>query len=101
MANLKVRWVLPTTRVSGKPLAPSDIASVSIYISADGGQNYGKFDDFEDTLETTITDLEPGTWYVSGIVNDTQGRSSQPVVSSFNIPDNTPPNVLLELSLSL
>jgi hypothetical protein len=102
MANLKVDWVLPTTRDSGRPLPLSEIAHVSLFISADGGQNYVKFNDFApDVLSTVITDLEPGTWYVSGLVTDTQGRASGPVVAFKNIPDNSPPGVLLSLNLSL
>jgi hypothetical protein len=101
MANLKVSWVLPTTRTSTKPLNPADIDSVTILLSADGGQNYGKIGDFSDTLETTITELEPGTWFVQGIVNDILGKSSLPLTRSYNIPDHTPPSALLELTLSL
>jgi hypothetical protein len=36
MPNVTVAWTLPTTRLSGKPLAVEQIRGVSIEISADG-----------------------------------------------------------------
>jgi hypothetical protein len=99
MANVKVSWVLPTTRESGKPLAVTDIDSVQIEQSADGGANYVVIDVLPPTvLETTVTDLEPGDWFFRGIVLDKAGRPSKPVTGSISIADNTPPG---ELTLTL
>lgn len=101
MANVNVNWVLPTTRVSGKPLNPADVAAVDLSISIDG-TNFTAFDSFAPpTLGTVVTDLEPGQWFFSGTVRDTLGRLSIPVVSSLVIPDNTPPSGLVSLTLSL
>jgi hypothetical protein len=99
MANVKVSWVLPTTRASGKPLAVSDIDSVLIEQSADGGANYVELATLPPSvLEVDATDLEPGDWFFRGTVFDRAGRASKPVVQSIAIADNTPPS---ELALTL
>jgi hypothetical protein len=101
MANLKVQWVLPTTRQSGKPLAVSDIANVKIELSADGA-NFADFGVFTpDVLETVVTELEVGEWFVRGTVVDTAGRSSPAKAASYVIEDTTAPSELVSLTLSL
>ena len=101
MANLKVDWVLPTTRKSGKPLDPAQIDSVKIELSADG-TNFGEFGSFAPAiLSAQINELEPGTWSVRGTVKDTAGLVSAPVVQSIVIPDTTAPSELVSLSLTL
>lgn len=99
MANVRLRWVLPTTRQSGKPLAAEDIRSVEIAQSADGGQSFGVIDTFPPaTLETLVNELEPGEWFFRGVVIDTANRRSNAVVKSITIADTTPPG---ELTLTL
>lgn len=101
MANLRVRWVLPTTRDSGKPLNPADIANVKLEISADLGVNYVVLGTFPpNVLETLVQDIDYGDWYVRGTVEDTAGRVSDPAVASVLNPDTTPPGALA-LTLSL
>jgi hypothetical protein len=101
MPNITVAWVLPTTRVSGKPLAPEAIDSVKLEISADG-ENFTPFDVFpREVLETTVTDLEPGEWFFRGTVIDTAGRPSLPVTAGIIIEDSTPPGALQSLTLAL
>jgi hypothetical protein len=99
MANVRVAWTLPTTRQSGKPLSPADIAGVELAQSADGGANFGVIDTLPPTTTSTlVNELEPGDWYFRGVVIDTAGRRSSPVVKSISIADTTPPG---ELSLTL
>jgi hypothetical protein len=101
MADVNVNWVLPTTRTSGKPLNPADIAAMELALSIDG-TNFTPFDSYtRDILSTVVTELEPGDWYFRGVVVDTLNRRSLPRVSSINIPDLTPPGALLALNLSL
>jgi hypothetical protein len=101
MPNVNVTWILPVTRVSGKPLAPESIDSVKLDISADG-VDFTPFDVYpRDILETTITDLEPGEWFFRGTVVDTAGRQSVPVAASIVIEDTTPPGALQSLTLNL
>jgi len=102
MANVKVNWVLPDTRDSGKPLNVGEIDFVSISISSDGGANFGEYGQYEPSvLETTVTDLEPGEWFFSGVVVDIGGKSSKTTKASIVVPDDTPPGALLLLTLTL
>ena len=102
MASVKLNWVLPVNRESGKPLKIEDIKSVEIQMSADLGANYVTLESFtSDVLETVVQDLEPGDWYFRGLVHDIQGRVSKPVVSNIILADNTPPGALQTLTLSL
>jgi hypothetical protein len=102
MANVKVNWLLPTTRESGKELLISDIDYVELSISADLGANYTLYDRYKpDVLETVVNELEPGTWYFSGVVVDLTGKRSKATEASIPILDSTPPGTLLSLTLSL
>ena len=102
MANILVKWVLPTTRESGKPLQIGDIKDVEILLSADGGVNFGSFGKYVPTiLETLVTDLEPGEWFFAGVVTDNANKSSKPVKTSLLVPDTTPPGTLISLLLNL
>ena len=102
MANVKVVWVLPDVRKSGKPLKPEDIDHVEIQISADKGVTFVKYDDFpREILETTVTELEPGEWVFKGLVHDIQGRVNNGKTASIVVPDTTPPGELQVLTLEL
>lgn len=102
MANVRVLWALPTTRESGKPLNPADIRHVRVEVSADGGANYAPVGDFPPTvLDTTVTDLDFGTWTFRGLVVDTQGRVSPPLVATFVNEDTTGPSALEALQVEL
>ena len=99
MANLKISWVLPTLRTSGKPLAPADIDHALIEVSADLGANWSEVGAFPPAvLETTLQDVDFGEWQVRGTVFDTKGRASNPVTASIVNEDVTPPG---ELALTL
>jgi hypothetical protein len=101
MAGVKISWVLPTVRKSGKPLAVADIAKVTIEGSADGGANYAVIGEFPPAvLESTLPEIDPGLWTFRGTVFDTNGRLSDPVVSSIDVPDTTAPAALV-LNLAL
>jgi hypothetical protein len=101
MANVKVSWTLPTVRESGKPLAVSDIKEVRLFLSADGGANYGELSSYPPSvLETVVTELEPGEWFFRGVVIDTKDRAGAPDTKGIVIEDPTPPGALV-LNLSL
>jgi hypothetical protein len=98
--NVNVSWVLPTTRVSGRPLDPADIADVQLSLSADG-VNWSPYDAFlPDVLSTVIPELEVGEWFVQGVVRDTNNRVSSPVVASVVVPDESAPGNLVSLVLT-
>ena len=102
MADVQVNWVLPTTRISGFPLDPADIAHVEIHLSADGGNSYGKIGEYPPSvLSMTQTELDPGEWFFQGIVVDTKGKASKPLVNAIYIEDTSDPSALQELTLNL
>lgn len=97
--NVNVSWVLPTTRESGKPLNPADIAGVELSLSADN-VNWSAYNTFpKEVLSTVIPELEIGEWFVQGVVLDTAGKRSKPVVASITVPDESAPGAL-QLTLS-
>jgi len=100
MANLRITWVLPTTRESGKPLAPADIAGVDVELSADGGESFTSLGVKAGT-EFVITELEPGEWFVRGTVVDTKARRSAPLSGSAVIEDATAPSALVAIALTV
>jgi len=101
MANIKVDWVLPTTRMSGKPLAVTDIRHVRVEVSADEGNTYSLIGDFPpDVLETLVQDADFGTWTFRAACVDTKSRVSDWAVGTVVIEDTTPPGpVSLTLTL--
>jgi hypothetical protein len=99
--NVDVSWVYPTTRESGKPLNPADIARVDLELSVDNNL-WTPYDSFPaPALSTTIPELDIGTWYVRGFVVDTAGKKSKPLVGSVVVPDETAPGPLANLTLTL
>lgn len=96
--NITLRWALPTTRESGKPLAVSDIQYVDVTASADGGNSWVAIGAFPPSvLSTQITDLDFGTWLFKGVVVDTKNRSSAPLTATLVNEDTTPPSALVTL----
>lgn len=102
MTTAIITWTLPATRESGLPLAVADIASVALALSADGGANFAPLGDVlsTDTQEFTVADLSVGDWQVQLVVLDTSGRTSQPVVALFNVPDDTPPGTVISVKIT-
>lgn len=97
--SVNVSWVLPTTRDSGKPLDPAQIASVELSLSADN-VNWSAYDTFAPAvLATVIPELDIGEWFVQGVVVDSAGKRSKPKVASIVVPDDSAPGAL-ELTLS-
>lgn len=91
MANVRVSWKNPATRVGGRPLAPADIAYVRVELSADGGQNFGEVgrvvgESFDQT------ELEPGTYVFRLTVVDKQSPPalSAPVSQSVTLAEAAP-----------
>lgn len=98
--NVNVSWVLPTTRESTKPLANTDIATVEFSLSVDN-VNWDVYDSFPPSvLSTVIPELDIGEWFVQGVVIDTAGKRSKPLVKSIVVPDDTAPSALGDLSLT-
>ncbi len=101
MANVKVTWVLPTTRKSGRPVAIEAIKHFEVAISVDG-QNFAVFGTFPtDVLETVIPELEPGTWTVRGRGVDTDDQPGAALARSITIADTSPLSEPVALTLTL
>lgn len=99
MANLRVRWELPTTRESGNALDPADIKHVRVEMSADG-TNFALVGDFPPSVtETLIEALDTGVWTIRGLVADVNGRVSQPVVETITVDETAPNGVTFTLTL--
>ena len=107
MSNLRLAWTLPTTRMDGAALAPDEIEFVEINMSADGGSNYsGLVQAPPETLEHVVSDVDPGTYSFTGVVQDLGGLRSPPVLitaeAGGNPPvpgDPVPPSALPEFSV--
>jgi len=91
MANVRVSWKNPSTRVGGKPLAAADVAYVRVELSADQGANYAEVgrvvgESFDQT------ELEPGTYVFRLSVVDKQSPAqvSAPTVASVTLADAPP-----------
>lgn len=100
MGTVRASWVLPTKRAKGGDLPVDEIAGVEIKIGTDG-VNFGPAESFPpDVLSTDYTELEFGTWFFSAAVRTTDGQLSASVVSSIDVPDTSPADILL-LDLAL
>ena len=96
--NVTLSWALPTTRASGKPLLVQDIQHVVVEVSGDEGQTWALIGTFPpDVLSTVVTDLDYGIWTFRGVVVDTRGRSSDPLLAILENADTSPPSALLSL----
>jgi hypothetical protein len=96
--NVTLNWVLPTTRESGKPLLATDIQNVLVEVSADLGATWAAIGTFTpDVLSVPVTDLDFGTWTFRGVVYDTKGRPSQPLLATLVNEDTSPPSALVSL----
>lgn len=99
--NVNVSWEYPTTRESGLPIDPADIAGMTLEMSVDNA-TWSLYNTFAaNVVSTVVPDLEPGEWWFRGTVQDVQGRDSAPLVRSIVVPDETPPGPLANLSLTL
>jgi hypothetical protein len=97
--DVDVSWGLPTTRKSGRPLDPADVAAVELSLSSDN-VNWSAYDSFpKEVLATVIPELDIGEWFVQGVVLDTNGKRSAPSVKSIVVPDDSEPSAL-ELTLT-
>lgn len=77
MANVRLTYNLPVSRVNGRPLSLNDIRHVSVYLSADNGANFSKLADVPpSSSEFTQTELEDGNWVFRLVVEDTKGQKS-------------------------
>lgn len=99
--DVNVSWTYPTTRESGLPLDPADLAGMTLELSVDNA-TWSLYNTFAANVSSTVVpELSPGEWFFRGTVQDSQGRDSAPIVRSIVVPDETPPGPLANLDLTL
>jgi len=99
--NVNVSWAYPTTRESGLPINPADIAGMTLEMSVDN-TTWSLYNNFAANVTSTVVpELEAGEWFFRGTVQDTDGRDSAPLVASVVVPDETPPGPLANLDVTL
>jgi hypothetical protein len=87
MSTATLNWTVPTTRVDGTALAPSDVASIDVFDSASPTPNMaiGTVQGAGTSFATGV--LSVGVHNFTVVVNDTTGHSSATSnVASANIP---------------
>ena len=101
MKNVNIAWELPTTRESGFPLDIADIQHVEVSMSADLGNNFVVINTIAPpTLDITVPDLEIGDWIFRLVVVDTADKRSADVDVSVNVPDETNPSSVVNVTVS-
>ena len=100
--NVTVTWDLPTTRESTLPLPLAEIDAVEIGMGVTN-TNFTNIDRVlsADAQSSYIPDVATGDWFLQLIVFDTDGRPSAPVVFPFNVPDETPPGMVGNVTVIL
>ena len=100
--NVTVSWTLPTTRVSGNPIDPNNLAGVDVSLSADGGVNFALTDTIipTDPQEVFFPDLVDGDYAVRLVVRLVSGQASAGVDTPFTL-DTSVPNDVTDVTITL
>jgi hypothetical protein len=95
--DAELNWTLPTTRTSGRPITPAELAGTEVGVSADGGANYALLNGGvpfpTNVLQTVVPELEPGTWFFSAQWVAADGGRSTKITATVTIEDTSPPSV--------
>ena len=76
MSTATLTWTIPTTRTDGTPLAPSDVASVSVYDDASPTPAVALAVLPGSPVTFTTDTLSPGVHDYTVVVTDVQGNAS-------------------------
>ena len=101
MATVRLTWAAPTTRASGKPLNPADIAGFVVEQSVDGGAFTKLPDSPPATTQRDVANLGPGVWAFRVSCFDTKNRTGAPQTGTVTISDDTPPSAVLNLTVAI
>lgn len=101
MAIIRLNWQPPTTRESGRALKPSDIAGFSLEHSLDGAAFEKLVDSPAGTTQRDFENAGPGVHKFRLACFDTRNKSSQAFEGSIEVEDDTPPSMVLNLTLSV
>jgi len=103
MKNMRATWDLPTTRVQGGDLDPSDIAFVGLSLSADGGANFSALGGVlpGDPQEFVASDLDVSSYILRAVVELNDGQRSVDVDTLFDVVDDSAPSGVLNVIVNL
>lgn len=97
MAQVKLSWVLPSTRANGKALDPSELAGVEIRMSADGGANFGPTATVtpSEVQQFVVDNLVAGSYLFRFVVVDVDARRSDSFDANADV--LAPPSALSDV----
>lgn len=97
MAQVKLSWVLPTTRANGKTLDPGELAGVEIRMSADGGANFGPTATVtpSEAQQFVVDNLVSGSYLFRFVVVDLDARRSDSFDAAADV--LAPPSALTDV----
>lgn len=89
MSNVRISWVLPTTRVDGRPL---EVLHTRIEMKVDGAPSFTEINTITPDVAQTLllADVDPGSYAFRGITVDLQGLESAPAEGSIVVPNALP-----------
>jgi len=101
MARATLNWTLPTTRVDGVTLDPSEIDRTDIVMSADGGANFSPPASVLPTEPQAfvVENLTAGSYLFRAIVVDTAGRVSDHAEATGSVLDA--PSAIADLTVTI
>ncbi len=94
-----ITWTLPTKR----PFA-ADFSHSIISLSLDDGANFTEIANVPTGApdqEAVAGNLDVGQWIARGILFDVDGRASPPAEAAFFVPDESAPDALVDLGVTL
>jgi hypothetical protein len=75
--TINLSWIAPVEREDGTPISMSEIAGYRVYYGTTAGDYPNMVEiDGNDTMDTTISDLVTGTYYIVVTTFDMEGRES-------------------------
>lgn len=101
MAIVRLTWQAPSTRESGRALNPADIALYTLEQSYDGGAFTKLTDSPAAATSRDVPNLAPGKYKFRLACLDTKNRSGKPFEGTIDVPDDTPPGMVLNLTLAV
>jgi hypothetical protein len=89
--DAELNWTLPTTRTSGRPITPAELAGTEVGVSSDGGASYELLNGGAPfppaVLQTVVPELEPGQWFFSAQWVSQDGGRSTRITATVTIED--------------
>lgn len=91
--SIKITWVAPTTRRSGRPLDPNDIANYVLSMRVEGAPAFSEIArPLKSETSFSLDVSDPGLYQFSLSLVDTGGRVGTPATGQIVIPDTSLPN---------